>query len=96
MSEKINSPMVAYPVHLYTVYATIDDAAAMRDRIPVCNNGGCSYSGEYIPARNLAEIREIVIQVRGDRGIGQVEGARGGFSVNSGKLDISSAPVYKR
>lgn len=73
-----------------------EGATSMGGRIPVCTDGGCTSSGECIPAQALAETYEIVVQLRGDAGPRQVEGAKVGFSVNSGKLGNSSALVYKR
>ncbi len=73
-----------------------EGATSMGGRIPVCTDGGCTSSGECIPAQALAETYEIVTQLRGDAGPRQVEGAKVGFSVNSGKLGNSSAVVYKR
>jgi acetyl-CoA acetyltransferase len=73
-----------------------EGATSMGGRIPVCTDGGCTSSGECIPAQALAETYEQVLQLRGDAGPRQVEGAKVGFSVNSGKLGNSSAIVYKR
>jgi acetyl-CoA acetyltransferase len=73
-----------------------EGATSMGGRIPVCTDGGCTSSGECIPAQALAETHEIALQLRGDAGPRQVEGAKVGFSVNSGKLGNSSAIVYKR
>lgn len=73
-----------------------EGATSMGGRIPVCTDGGCTSSGECIPAQALAETYEQVLQLRGDAGPRQVEGAKVGFSVNSGKLGNSSAIVYKK
>jgi acetyl-CoA acetyltransferase len=73
-----------------------EGATSLGGRIPICTDGGCTSSGECIPAQALAETHEIVVQLRGDAGARQVEGAKVGFSVNSGKLGNSSAIVYKR
>jgi acetyl-CoA acetyltransferase len=73
-----------------------EGATSLGGRIPICTDGGCTSSGECIPAQALAETHEIVTQLRGDAGARQVEGAKVGFSVNSGKLGNSSAVVYKR
>lgn len=73
-----------------------EGATSMGGRIPVCTDGGCTSSGECIPAQALAGAHEIVLQLRGDAGPRQVEGAKVGFSVNSGKLGNSSAMVYKK
>ena len=73
-----------------------EGATSMGGRIPVCTDGGCTSLGECIPAQALSETYEVVLQLRGDAGARQVEGAKVGFSVNSGKLGNSSAIVYKR
>ncbi len=73
-----------------------EGATSMGGRIPVCTDGGCTSLGECIPAQALSETVEVVTQLRGDAGARQVEGAKVGFSVNSGKLGNSSAIVYKR
>ena len=73
-----------------------EGATSMGGRIPVCTDGGCTSLGECIPAQALSQTYEIVTQLRGDAGARQVEGAKIGFSVNSGKLGNSSAIVYKR
>jgi acetyl-CoA acetyltransferase len=73
-----------------------EGATSIGGRIPVCTDGGCTSLGECIPAQALSETVEVVIQLRGDAGARQVEGARVGFSVNSGKLGNSSAIVYKK
>jgi acetyl-CoA acetyltransferase len=69
---------------------------SLGGRIPVCTDGGCTSLGECIPAQALSQTYEAVTQLRGDAGARQVEGAKVGFSVNSGKLGNSSAIVYKR
>ena len=73
-----------------------EGATSLGGRIPVCPDGGCTSLGECIPAQALSQTCEVVTQLRGDAGERQVEGARVGFSVNSGKLGNSSAIVYKR
>jgi acetyl-CoA acetyltransferase len=73
-----------------------EGATSLGGRIPVCTDGGCTCLGECIPAQALSQTYEAVVQLRGDAGAMQVEGAKVGFSVNSGKLVNSSAIVYKR
>ena len=73
-----------------------EGATSMGGRIPVCTDGGCTSLGECIPAQALSETVEIVTQLRGAAGARQVESAKVGFSVNSGKLGNSSAIVYKK
>jgi acetyl-CoA acetyltransferase len=73
-----------------------EGATSLGGRIPVCPDGGCTCLGECIPAQALSQTYEAVTQLRGNAGARQVEGAKVGFSVNSGKLGNSSALVYKR
>ena len=73
-----------------------EGATPMGGRIPVCTDGGCTCLEECIPAQALSKTVEIVTQLRGDEVHRQIEGAKVGFSVNSGKLVNSSAIVYKR
>jgi acetyl-CoA acetyltransferase len=73
-----------------------EGATSLGGRIPVCPDGGCTSLGECIPAQALSQVYEVVTQLRGDAGARQVEDAKVGFSVNSGKLGNSSAIVYKR
>ncbi len=71
-------------------------ATSLGGRIPVCTDGGCTSSGECIPAQALSQVYEIVTQLRGESGARQVEDAKVGFAVNSGKLGNASAMVFKR
>ncbi len=73
-----------------------DGDTSLGGRIPVCTDGGATCLGECIPAQALSQVYEVVTQLRGDAGPRQVEGAKVGFSVNSGKLGNASAIVYKR
>ena len=73
-----------------------EGATSLGGRIPVCTDGGCTSSGECIPAQALFQVYESVLQLRGDAEERQVKDAKVAFSVNSGKLGNSSALVYKR
>ena len=73
-----------------------EGATSLGGRIPVCTDGGATCLGECIPAQALSQVYEVVTQLRGDAGARQVESAKIGFSVNSGKLGNASAIVYKR
>jgi len=53
-------------------------------------------SKKQIPSRRLAEIQEIVVQLRGEGGGRQIDGVSVGFPVNSGKIANSYALVYGR
>ena len=67
-------------------------AAAVRGdthvggRIPVNPSGGLESRGHPIGATGLAQIHELVHQLRGEAGARQVEGARIALAENSGGL----------
>ena len=71
-------------------------ATSLGGRIPICTDGGATCLGECIPAQALSQVYEVVSQLRGDAGPRQVENAKVGFSINSGKLGNASAIVYKK
>lgn len=53
-------------------------------RIPVNPSGGLGCKGHPIGATGLAQIHELVVQLRGEAGARQVEGARMGIAENGG------------
>jgi len=53
-------------------------------RIPVNPSGGLGCKGHPIGATGLAQIHELVLQLRGEAGARQVEGARMGIAENGG------------
>jgi acetyl-CoA acetyltransferase len=69
---------------------------ALGGRIPVNPSGGLSSFGEAIPAQALAQVCELVWQLRGQAGPRQVEGARVGLAVNQGLFGHGSAVVARR
>jgi acetyl-CoA acetyltransferase len=73
-----------------------EGATALGGRIPINTDGGCSSSGEAIPAQALSQAVELVRQVRGEAGPRQVENAKVGFAVNAGKNGNCSAMVVKK
>ncbi|MFC2040806.1 lipid-transfer protein [Chloroflexota bacterium] len=73
-----------------------EGATAVGGRIPVNTSGGCSSSGEAIPAQALFQVCELVWQLRGDAGGRQVEGAKVGLAVNQGLQGNSSCIIVKR
>ena len=65
-------------------------------KIPVCPSGGAAAFGEAIAAQGLAQICELVEQLRGDCGARQVEGAKVGMSQTYGMLGNSAAAILKK
>lgn len=53
-------------------------------RIPVNTNGGLESRGHPIGASGLAQVHEIVTQIRGEAGKRQAEGVRIGLAENGG------------
>jgi acetyl-CoA acetyltransferase len=66
--------------------AAVRGETAIGGRIPVNPSGGLESRGHPIGATGLAQIHELVLQVRGDAGPRQVEGARLALAENSGGL----------
>jgi len=60
-------------------------------RIPVNPSGGLGAFGEAVPAQAIAQVCELVWQLRGQAGARQVEGARAGVTANQGLFGHGSA-----
>lgn len=65
-------------------------------RIPVNASGGLSCFGEAVPAQALAQVCELVWQLRGEAGARQVKGARVGITANVGLFGHGSSVIVKR
>ena len=59
-------------------------ATALGGEIPVNPSGGLVSKGHPLGATGIGQISEIVMQLRGDAGKRQVEGARLGLTENGG------------
>jgi acetyl-CoA acetyltransferase len=59
-------------------------ATKLGGRIPINTSGGLECRGHPIGASGLAQIHELVLQLRGEAGDRQVEGARIGLAENGG------------
>lgn len=59
---------------------------SLGGRIPVNPSGGLESRGHPIGATGLAQVHELVLQLRGEAGPRQVAGARIGLAENSGGL----------
>jgi acetyl-CoA acetyltransferase len=73
-----------------------DGATALGGRIPVNPSGGLACFGEAVPAQAIAQVCELVWQLRGQAGERQVEGARVGLAVNQGLFGHGSSVICKR
>lgn len=69
---------------------------AIDGRIPICPSGGVSSFGEALAAQGLAQICEIVWQLRGQAGARQVENATVGMAQTYGMAGNSAAAILKR
>src|SRR5580698_2038893 len=68
-------------------------ATEIGGAMPVNTDGGCIASGEPIGASGLRQVHETVLQLRGQAGDRQVEGARTGFTHVYGAPPRDSADV---
>jgi acetyl-CoA acetyltransferase len=65
-------------------------------RIPVNPSGGLACFGEAVPAQALAQVCELVWQLRGQAEGRQVEGARVGITANQGRFGHGSSVMLAR
>jgi acetyl-CoA acetyltransferase len=70
-----------------------DGDTAIGGRVPVNPSGGLSSFGEAIPAQAIAQVCELVWQLRGQAGGRQVEGARVGVTANQGLFGHGSSVI---
>jgi acetyl-CoA acetyltransferase len=73
-----------------------DGATQIGGRIPVNPSGGLSCFGEAVPAQAIAQVCELVWQIRGQAGDRQVDGARLGVTANQGLFGHGSSVIVKR
>ncbi|HXQ43024.1 MAG TPA: lipid-transfer protein [Acidimicrobiales bacterium] len=73
-----------------------DGDTAVGGRIPVNPSGGLSCFGEAIPAQAIAQVCEIVWQLRGQAQGRQVDGARVGVTANQGLFGHGSSVVVTK
>lgn len=69
---------------------------AVGGKIPVNPSGGLACFGEAVPAQALAQVCELVWQLRGECGDRQVQGARVGITANQGLFGHGSSVIIKR
>jgi acetyl-CoA acetyltransferase len=70
-------------------------ATRIGGRIPVNASGGLASFGEAVPAQALAQVCELVWQLRGAAGERQVKNARVGITANQGLFGHGSAVIVK-
>src|ERR1700691_1538518 len=73
-----------------------DGDTALGGRIPVNPSGGLSSFGEAIPAQAIAQVCELVWQLRGQADGRQVEGARVGVTANQGLFGHGSSVIVTK
>lgn len=73
-----------------------DGATALGGRVPVNCSGGLASFGEAVPAQAIAQVCELVRQLRGAATDRQVDGARVGLSANQGLFGHGSAVIAVR
>jgi acetyl-CoA acetyltransferase len=73
-----------------------DGDTTVGGRIPVNPSGGLSCFGEAIPAQAIAQVCELVWQLRGQATGRQVEGAKVGVTANQGLFGHGSSVVVSR
>jgi acetyl-CoA acetyltransferase len=73
-----------------------DGDTALGGRVPVNPSGGLSSFGEAIPAQAIAQVCELVWQLRGQAEGRQVEGARVGVTANQGLFGHGSSVIVTR
>jgi acetyl-CoA acetyltransferase len=73
-----------------------DGETTLGGKIPTNTSGGLSSFGEAAPAQALAQVCELVWQLRGAAGKRQVEGAKVGLGINFGLQGNCSCLILKR
>ncbi len=73
-----------------------DGDTTIGGRVPVNPSGGLSCFGEAIPAQAIAQVCELVWQLRGQAAGRQVEGARIGITANQGLFGHGSSVIVSR
>ena len=75
----------------------VEGATRINGRLPINTDGGCMANGEPIGASGLRQIHEIVLQLRGQAGPRQVQGApKTGYTHVYGAPGISAVTILQR
>jgi acetyl-CoA acetyltransferase len=70
-----------------------EGATQIGGRIPICPSGGFSSFGEATGAMGITQLYEAVIQLRGQAGVRQVEGAKVGYCQVQGNLGNTGCTI---
>jgi len=73
-----------------------DRETTIGGRIPVNPSGGLACFGEAVPAQAIAQVCELVWQLREEAGPRQVVGAKVGLTINFGLQGNASSVIVKR
>ena len=73
-----------------------DGATTLGGRVPVNPSGGLSCFGEAVPAQAIAQVCELVWQLRGQATGRQVDGANAGVTANQGLFGHGSSVIVKK
>ena len=73
-----------------------DGVTEIGGRLPVNPSGGLGAFGEAVPAQAIAQVCELVWQLRGEAGPRQVDGARVGITANQGLFGHGSSVLVRR
>ena len=73
-----------------------DGDTAIGGRLPVNPSGGLGAFGEAVPAQAIAQVCELMWQLRSEAGARQVEGAKVGITVNQGLFGHGSSVIVRR
>jgi acetyl-CoA acetyltransferase len=73
-----------------------DGDTTIGGRVPVNPSGGLACFGEAVPAQAIAQVCELVWQVRGQADGRQVEGAKVGLSINQGLFGHGSSVIVTK
>ncbi|MFN8628576.1 MAG: lipid-transfer protein [Candidatus Binatia bacterium] len=73
-----------------------DGDTTIGGRVPVNPSGGLTCFGEAVPAQAIAQVCELVWQLRGQAQERQVDGARVGITANQGLFGHGSSVIVKR
>lgn len=73
-----------------------DGDTTIGGKVPVNASGGLSCFGEAIPAQAIAQVCELVWQLRGQATGRQVEGAKAGITANQGLFGHGSSIIVRR
>ena len=73
-----------------------DGDTSLGGKIPVNTSGGLGAFGESVPAQAIAQVCELVMQLRGAAGARQVQGAKAGITINFGLMGNASSVIVKK